>query len=177
MIMKARVSIVVAAAAITATLMSMPSPASAAADPIDFTAQALASGLTATQSADLQKRVNEVLAAIPGGRQVSATEVRYDGLNVTVDPLFSDESSQAVNAISCREFYFCIDVLGTRFDFLTCRTWALSNWWGWSPFNNNQTWGTVARAYAEDGTTEVWSHTAKGSGWVDVGPWWYFRPC
>lgn len=177
MIMKGLMSIVLAAAGVIATMVATPAQAYAAAAPVDFNAQAVASGLTISQAADLQKRVDEVLAAIPGGKQVSATEVRYDGLNVTVDPTFSEESPRTVDAISCRELYFCIDVRGTRFDFLTCQKWSLSNWWGLSPFNNNQTSGTVARAYAQDGTTVVWSHKAKGSGSVDVGPWWYFKPC
>jgi hypothetical protein len=33
----------------------------------------------------VQQKVNEVMAAIPGGRQVSTTEVKYDGLTITVN--------------------------------------------------------------------------------------------
>jgi hypothetical protein len=175
--MKVLMSIVLAAATFTVTLVSMPTPASFAAEPIDFSAQELASGLTVAQSAGLQKRVDEVLAAVPGGKQISATEVRYEGLNVTIDPMFSGESSRAMDAISCPESYFCIDVRGARFEFFTCRTWSLSNWFGSSEFNNNQTEGTVARAFGQDGKKEVWEHTAKGSDSADVGPWWYFKPC
>ena len=172
--MRRRISILLALASI-ALLVSTPAQASAAGE-VDFSAQAAASGLTITEAADLQKRVDEVLAAIPGGKQVSATEIRYDGLNVTVDPRYS-ESSRTISAISCAHGWFCIDVRGTRFEFYTCRKWSLSDWWGNSPFNNNQTSGTVARAYAQNGTTVVWRHTAKGSGEVDVAPWWYFKPC
>lgn len=172
--MRRHTSIVLAMASIP-LLVLMPAQASAAAE-VDFSAQAAASGLTITQAADLQKRVDEVLVAVPGGKQVSATEVTYDGLDVTVDPLFS-ESSQAINAISCEHGWFCIDVRGTRFEFYTCRTWSLSDWWGLSPYNNNQTSGTIARAYTGNGTTVVWRNEAKDSGRIDVGAWWYFRPC
>jgi hypothetical protein len=160
---------------ITAFMVSTPLQASAAAE-VDFTAQAAASGLTTDQAADLQKRVDEVLATIPGGKQVSATEVRFDGLKVTVDPLFS-KSTRTTSAISCANGWFCIDVQDTRFEFYTCQKWRLSDWLGRSPYNNNQTTGTIARAYAQDGSTVVWRHTAKGSGDVDVGPWWFFKPC
>lgn len=177
MIFKRRASNVLAMAAVIALLVSMPAQASTAAEPADFSAQAVASGLTITQAADLQRRVDEVLAAIPGGKQVSATEVKYDGLNVYVDPLFSEKSSGAVNAITCSSGWFCIHVRGTEFAFYTCKRWSLSNWWGLSPYNNNQTTGTIARAYAQDGSTVVFSHRAKGSGEIEVSPWWYFRPC
>lgn len=146
-----------------------------AAEPEDFKAQAIASGLTAAQADALQARVDDVLANVPGGTQVSPTEIEYDGLNATVDPLYSD-SSIGANAISCDHGWFCIDVRGTRFEFYTCQTWNLSDWWGNSPFNNNQTWGTVARAYGQNGNL-VWSNVAKDSGTVNVYPWWSFRPC
>jgi len=168
--------LVMFAALIAALSLAGASAASAAPAEPDFTAEAIASGLTADQAADLQQRVDEVLAELPGGKQVSATEISYDGLNATVDPLYSG-SSYSANAITCASGWFCIDVRGTRFEFYTCKTWDLTNWWGSSPFNNNQSSGTVARAYAENGTTLVWSHKAKGSGSVTVDKWWHFRPC
>lgn len=162
--MKRRMSIVLATVSAVALLVSTP-------------AQAVASGLTIAQAADLQKRVDEVLAHFPGGKQVSATEITYDGLDVTVDPLFSEKQAPAISAIDCSGGYFCIHVRGTKFAFKTCQMWTLSNWWGLAPYHNNQTVNTVARAYAQNGSTVVFSHTAKGDGQVDVGPWWYFRPC
>jgi hypothetical protein len=147
-----------------------------------FREQALASGLTVDQAANLQERVDDVLAEIPGGHQISATELSYDGLNVTFDPLYSPErAAVGPAAIGCNHQWFCIVVAGTRFEFFECKTWSLSNWLGNAPFNNNQTTGTVARAYGRksDGTigSQVWSNRAKSSGTANVTPWWFFRPC
>jgi hypothetical protein len=141
-----------------------------------FHEQAIASGLTDDQAARLQERVDEVLAEIPGGRQISATELSYDGLNVTFDPVYSEEGAVAPAAISCSAGWFCIVVGGTTFSFFKCQTWSLSNWLGNAPFNNNQTTGTVARAY-DSQSRQIWSHRAKGSGTANVTPWWFFRPC
>ena len=157
-----------------AMLAGSASAASAASATPDFGAQSRAAGLSAAQSQSLQKRVDSVLAAIPGGRQVSSTEVRYDGLTVTFDPR-SDNNARSL-AISCSYGYFCITVNGTAFSFYTCQTWNLSNWTGNAPYNNNQTRGTVARAYGSSGG-QVWSSTAPASGTVNVTPWWSFKPC
>ncbi|HEY1093432.1 MAG TPA: hypothetical protein VGE61_01920 [Glycomyces sp.] len=168
--------LVMFAAVIAAFSLAGASAAAAAPRTTDFTAQAIASGLTRAEAADLQDRVDEVLTELPGGKQVSATQIRYDGLDVTVAP----EGEFSTNAITCSVGYFCIDVRGTRFAFYECKKWELSNWWGDSPWNNNQTGSAVARAYAQDGSTWVWSDVANSgadSGTVDTGPWWYFRPC
>jgi hypothetical protein len=135
-------------------------------------------------SPDLQKRVDDVLAAIPGGNQVSATEIDYDGLTVTFDPTYSEDQKgeqtsqvkQALSSVGCSGGYFCIVVGGTYFNFYTCRMWNLSNWYGNAPFNNNQTSGTVAKAY-DSRYRKIWSNTAKSSGTVNVTPWWHFQPC
>lgn len=142
-----------------------------------FRGQALASGLTVAQAENLQRRVDDVLASIPGGRQVSATQISYDGLTATVDPLYSAKKSAVVPAsISCADEWFCIVVEDTRFEFFKCQTWDLSNWLNNAPFNNNQTPGTVARAY-DQSFNQIWSNTAKASGTVNVTPWWHFKPC
>jgi hypothetical protein len=57
--------------------------------------------------------------------------------------------------------------------------WDLSNWFNNSRFNNNQTPGTVARAYDQN-LNQIWSNTAKSSGIVNVTPGgisWHFKPC
>lgn len=156
------------------TAFAAPTQASTAAEP-DFTRQALDAGLTAGQAAQLQERVDEVLSDIPGGKQVSANEISYDGLDVAVDPLHSEEAELA--RIDCDEGWFCIQVRDTRFDFYKCRTWELSNWSGISPYNNNQSSGAVARAYGQDGSSVVFRNVAKSTGSEETSPWWYFRPC
>lgn len=155
------------------------SAASAAPSGPDFTEEAIDLGLTRTQAADLQDRVDDVLANVPGGTQISATEIQFDGATATVDPYYS-ESDFSTNAISCSSGSFCINVRGTEFVFVACQRWTLTDWWGSSPWNNNQTGSVLARAYASNGSTVVWSDRANSgadSGYVDVTPWYYFRPC
>ncbi|MCU7722558.1 hypothetical protein ODJ79_02410 [Actinoplanes sp. KI2] len=134
-------------------------------------------GSGAAQAGSVQQRVDAVLAAIPGGRQVSPTKIQYDGLVVTVDPR-SDATTRAYapSDIICSPGWFCIIVRGTTFSFYACKYWDLSNWWGSSPFKNNQTKGTVFRAYDND-YNQVWSNTAYSDGYVDVTPWWHLKPC
>ncbi|WP_329571065.1 hypothetical protein [Streptomyces sp. NBC_01361] len=69
----------------------------------DFHAQSVASGLSDAQATSLQKRVDKVLAGHAGGRQVSPTEVRYDGLNVKVSP--TGTFSEA--ALNCGYGHLC----------------------------------------------------------------------
>lgn len=164
-----------AIAAVIAGLALAGGSAQAASEQDEFRSQAIASGLSEAQADDLQDRIDEVLTELPGGTQVSATEIEYDGLDVTVDPLYS-ESDFGTTAISCDHGWFCIDVRGTRFEFYTCKTWSLSDWWGNSPFNNNQTSGTLAQAWDNNGN-RVFAHIAKGSGTENVFDWWWFRPC
>lgn len=170
-----RVAVTLLAATVLLTGLASAGPAAAAQQ--DFRDQARASGLSEAQAETLQHRVDAILATIPGGRQISATEIRYDGLNVTFDPRWTGtDSAVTPSAIACDHLWFCIFVRGVIFKFYTCKMWDLTNWWGNSEFNNNQTSGTIARAYDQD-YVEVWSHSAKGSGTVDVGPWWHFKPC
>ena len=129
------------------------------------------------QDTDLQQRVDDVLVAIPGGHQVSATEIDYDGLTVTFDPNYSAEKSAvAPESLICTDGWFCIVVRGTTFSFFKCQMWDLSNWLNDAPFNNNQSQGTVARAYDQN-FNQVWTNTARSWGLVNVNPWWHFKPC
>jgi hypothetical protein len=130
------------------------------------------------QSSELQQRVDKVLASIPGGHQVSATEVDYDGLTATVDPTYSAAAPAiAAAAIPCDSGHFCIIVQGVAFDFFACRRWDLTNWTGIAPFNNNQTGHAVAQAFNQPSTKVVFANAAVSSGTVNVDPWWHFQPC
>jgi hypothetical protein len=124
-------------------------------------------------NAGLQQRVDAVLTAIPGGTQVSATEVRYDGLTVTLD---SAASKDARLFAGCQYGHLCFRVNGTNFDFYTCTTWDLSNWVGEATYSNNQTPGTTARAY-DAAWVERWTSTAFDTGIVNVGPWYHLKVC
>jgi|KBSSwiStaDraftv2_1062776.scaffolds.fasta_scaffold32088_3 hypothetical protein len=148
---------------------------------VDASASAGGSGLTPAQKMSLQKRVDEVLAAIPGGHQVSATEIRYNGLTVTFDPSYSVNTKMAVAALApsdiiCTGGWFCIIVRGVTFSFYKCQYWDLSNWWGDAPFKNNQSSGTVTRFY-DDKWVEKWTSTAYQDGTVNVTPFWHMKVC
>ncbi|MEV0217887.1 hypothetical protein [Streptomyces sp. NPDC050704] len=161
--------------AATAVLAGSTVAASAAPAQPDFRAQALASGLSASQATELQQRVDKVLAGQPGGRQVSATEVKYDGLDVTVLPDGAKNSTRAA-ALNCSYGYLCMNVRGTIFNYYKCQTWTVSNWWGDGDFVNNQTPGTVARFYNKDGS-ERWNSTAYQAGRATWDPIYSLRPC
>jgi hypothetical protein len=176
----------VALIAVTCLLVGTASAVTAAPDRPDFHQQALASGLSNAQTAALQSRVNQLLASIPGGRQVSATEITYDGLIVTFDPNYVESPGRAANGtvtpnlpsdITCSSGWFCIIVRGTTFSYTKCgQYWDLSNWWGNSPFKNNQSELTVAHFY-DNNWKDIWDDVAYHDGYVDVTPFWHFRPC
>ncbi|MFD3478793.1 hypothetical protein [Streptomyces sp. NPDC058695] len=138
----------------------------------DFHARSVASGLSDAQATSLQKRVDKVLAGHAGGRQVSPTEVRYDGLNVKVSP--TGTFSEA--ALNCGYGHLCMTVNGTNFDFYKCQRWNVHNWTGDGPFINNQTPGTVAKFYNKDGSVR-WTSTAYQSGRATWDPIWSLQPC
>jgi hypothetical protein len=130
------------------------------------------------EDAELQQRVDDVLASIPGGHQVSVNEIDYDGLKVTIDPSYSaQEAAIAPASVSCSDGWFCIVVRGTHFEFFKCQMWDLSNWFGPASFFNNQSPGTVAKAYGPTFDL-IWSDIAKHAGdQLPVDPWWHFQPC
>ncbi len=169
--------------AVTALLVATASATTAA--PANFHAQALASGLTNAQATALQSRVNQVLADTPGGHQVSPTRIDYDGLIVTFDPTYTESPGRTANVVKpnlpsdiiCSPGWFCIIVRGTTFSYYKCgQYWDLSNWWGNSPYKNNQSELTVAHFY-DNNYKDIWDDVAYNDGYVDVTPFWHFRPC
>jgi hypothetical protein len=159
--------------ATTAVLAASTVAASAASAQPDFRAEALASGLSESQATKLQQRVDTVLAGQPGGKQVSADEVKYDGLDVTVH---TNDAKATAAALDCDYGYLCMNVRGTVFKFYKCQKWNVSNWYGDGPFVNNQTPGTVARFYNQDGSVR-WTSTAYQSGAATWDPIYSLRPC
>lgn len=161
--------------AATALLGGSTVAASAATPKSDFRAEALASGLTKAQAAELQHQVDGVLAAHPGGHQVSATKVRFDGVTATVTPRQS-ANEQSTAALKCKKGHLCLKVKNTHFDFYKCQTWKAKNWTGNGPFFNNQTRGTVAKFYNKDRSVR-WTSKAPQRGKASWGPVYYVRPC
>lgn len=133
---------------------------------------ASAAGRTGTEAARLQQRVDAVLAAHPGGRQVSATQVAYDGLDVTIQAP-GEASTVAAN---CAYGHLCMTVRGTNFDYYKCQLWTVDNWTGDGPFVNNQTPGTVAQFFNQDGSLR-WTSTAYESGTATWDPIYALKPC
>jgi hypothetical protein len=134
-------------------------------------------GLTSAEATDLQNRVDDVLELFPGGRQTSATTVEFDGMTATVDPHYKETPGEvSTTALNCSYGWLCMEVRGTEFAFYTCKYWSVSNWWGDGPFINNQTPGTVARFYNQDGSVR-WTSTAYQSGTATWDPIWGVRPC
>jgi len=174
MIRKLAVTLVATTTLLTGSAMA----AHAAPAKPDFRAQAIASGLTAAQATSLQQRVDGVLAAIPGGRQVSATQVNYDGLTVTFDPTYSASKpgDVTVQELLCSQGWLCMIVRGIVFSFYKCQYWSLSDWWGVGPYKNYQTRGTVARFYDKN-WVQIWTTTAVEEGEKDWTPFWFLKVC
>ncbi|MFF9076859.1 hypothetical protein ACF1A9_31890 [Streptomyces sp. NPDC014872] len=135
------------------------------------------SGPTTTRAADLQQQVDAVLAGHPRGRQVSADRVEYDGLTVTRVPQSAQgDGKSAKLALDCAYGHLCMLVRGTKFDYYKCQTWTVSNWTGDGPFVNNQTPGTVAKFFNQDGSVR-WTSTAYQAGNATWDPIYSLRPC
>lgn len=161
-------------AAVVALLAGQLLVGSASAAPAsDYTAQARAAGLTATQADALQDRVDDFLASHPTARQIAADRLTIPGGAVTLDVPGTDVG---VTAISCSSGWLCIrDGYGDRYDYYYC---GLYEFWGIGngEFNNNQSSGTVARFYNENGSLR-WTNTAKDTGTASWTPVWFVRPC
>ncbi|MFF5340618.1 hypothetical protein ACFY4H_07890 [Streptomyces althioticus] len=131
-----------------------------------------APGPDGTRVTSLQRTAEQVLGGDAKPVRVTADAVAYDGLTVTEAP----RGKASTKALSCGYGHLCMVANGTKFDFYKCQTWKLSNWTGDGPFTNNQTPGTVARFYNQDGSVR-WTSTAYESGTATWDPICYLRPC
>ncbi|MCX5060920.1 MULTISPECIES: hypothetical protein [unclassified Streptomyces] len=125
-----------------------------------------------TRVTGIQQTADQVLAGHPKALKVSANEVRYDGLNVTRAP----KNKLGAQDLDCGYGHLCMIVKGTKFDFYKCQTWNVTNWTGDGPFTNNQTPGTVAKFYNQDGSVR-WTSTAYEAGRATWDPIYSLRPC
>ncbi|MER6024860.1 hypothetical protein [Streptomyces sp. NPDC001851] len=125
-----------------------------------------------TRVTSVQQVADQVLAGHPKPLSASADQVRYNGLTLTKAP----QGAAAKKDLDCAYGHLCMIVRGTKFDFYKCQTWTVSNWTGDGPFTNNQTPGTVARFYNQDGSVR-WTSTAYEAGTATWDPIWSLRPC
>ncbi|RSS52925.1 hypothetical protein [Streptomyces sp. WAC06614] len=162
-----------AAAALVAglTLTGSASASAESPQPSAHAAEARTAGLTAAEAGALQAEVDAVLARQPGTRQISANRLSMPGGTVTLP------APGALGApLACANGHLCItDGQGRNYDYYHC---GYYDFWGVGDgtFNNNQTWGTRARFYNENGS-ERWSNVAKDTGTASWTPVFHIRPC
>ncbi|OIK05160.1 hypothetical protein BIV23_14130 [Streptomyces monashensis] len=130
------------------------------------------SGPDGTRVTSVQQVADHVLAGHPKVLSSSADRVRYDGLTVRKAP----RGTRGAKDLNCAYGHLCMTVNGTDFDFYKCQTWTVSNWTGDGPFVNNQTPGTVAKFFNQDGSVR-WTSTAYQSGTATWDPIYSLRPC
>ncbi|WP_217144667.1 hypothetical protein [Streptomyces sp. AC627_RSS907] len=135
------------------------------------TVAATAADPAGTRVTALQRAADEVLADKPKPLSVTADVVTYEGLTVTKAP-----RTKAAQDLACGYGHLCMVVKGTKFDFYKCQTWNVTNWTGDGPFTNNQTPGTVAKFFNQDGSVR-WTSTAYQAGTATWDPIWSLRPC
>ncbi|MER6569116.1 hypothetical protein ABT288_23775 [Streptomyces sp. NPDC001093] len=136
------------------------------------TVAATAAAPDGTRVTGVQQVADQVLAGHPKPLSASAGKVRYDGLTLTEAP----RGKVAAKDLDCAYGHLCMVVKGTKFDFYKCQTWTVNNWTGDGPFTNNQTPGTVARFFNQDGSVR-WTSTAYEAGTATWDPIYSLRPC
>ncbi|WP_369364903.1 hypothetical protein AB5L52_17380 [Streptomyces sp. CG4] len=120
----------------------------------------------------VQQVADQVLAGHPKPLSATSDQVRYEGLTLTEAP----KGKVTAKDLDCAYGHLCMIVKGTKFDFYKCQTWTVNNWTGDGPFTNNQTPGTVASFYNQDGSTR-WTSTAYEAGTATWDPIYSLRPC
>ncbi|MFD9412385.1 hypothetical protein ACFWBN_36005 [Streptomyces sp. NPDC059989] len=155
------------------------SPQSASASASTYKQQAIGAGLTGPQATELQRKVDEVLAKDSKARQVSANKLMISGGSLTLAAPGQRQARDLAApdaALACDNGHLCItDGRGSYYDYYYC---GYYDFWGIGDgtFNNNQTWGTRARFYNENGS-ERWSNVAKATGTASWTPVYHIRPC
>ncbi|MGW0391614.1 hypothetical protein ACWDYJ_12090 [Streptomyces sp. NPDC003042] len=167
------------AALITGTVLTTNASATSQTQQSAYAEQVRDAGLTGPQAAQLQKKVDGVLAKDSQARQVSANKLTTAGGTLTLavpgQAQVRDLAAPGV-ALACDHGHLCIrDGQGNNYDFYRC---GYYDFWGIGDgtFNNNQTSGTRARFYNENGS-ERWSNVAKSTGTASWTPVYHIRPC
>ncbi|HZG06661.1 MAG TPA: hypothetical protein VE546_24365 [Streptomyces sp.] len=171
--MKFRKTLSMAVAAVALVASQLLAGSAAAAPSPDSTTTQNGTKLTATQAAQLQERVENYLDKHSEARRISADKLSIPGGTVT---LAAPGTNVGTTAISCSSGWLCIqDGYGDRYDYYYC---GYYDFWGLGDgvFNNNQSSGTVARFYNNNGTLR-WTNTAKDTGTASWTPVYHIRPC
>ncbi|MFF4367064.1 hypothetical protein [Streptomyces sp. NPDC001594] len=144
-----------------------------------FSQQARAAGLSTAQAAELQRRADAVLASDPQARQLSANKLAIAGGDLVLRAPGQTETRDLAapgQALDCANGHLCIrDGQGSNYDYYYCGYYDFGGI-GDGTFNNNQSSGTRARFYNQNGT-ERWSNVAKDSGTASWTPVYHIRPC
>ncbi|WP_121014428.1 hypothetical protein [Streptomyces sp. 3211.6] len=144
-----------------------------------FSEQARAAGLTAAQAAGLQRRADAILASDPRARQISANKLAIAGGELVLKAPGQTETRDLAapgQALACASGHLCIrDGQGSNYDYYYCGYYDF-NGIGDGTFNNNQSTGTRARFYNQNGS-ERWSNVAKDTGTASWTPVYHIRPC
>jgi hypothetical protein len=160
-------------------------PASASPGTATYTAQTRYAGLTSTQAATLQDRVDRYLAT-DGGVQTAANEIRRpDGSDLLLalpgQASAQDLLNPAAAPGSCPHYYFCAysstSFHGDIIKMYSCIPYSMP-FSGTGSWSNNQSSGTKARMANRSATTiyvTPGAYSQDTSG--DWTPVWYVQPC
>ncbi|GAA2325616.1 hypothetical protein OKJ48_00360 [Streptomyces kunmingensis] len=136
-----------------------------------YAQQAHDAGLTNSQAAQLQRKVDAALARQADSRQIGANKLAIPGGTLTLAA-----PGKFSAAIACSNGHLCIqDGQGSTWDYYYCGYYDFYGI-GDGVFNNNQTSGTRARFYNSNGS-ERWSNVAKATGTASWTPVYHIRPC
>ncbi|ANW22271.1 hypothetical protein [Streptomyces clavuligerus] len=126
------------------------------------------------QASPLQQKVDTFLEQHPEARQTSRNTVDFPGGSATIaEPGATVDRTRAP---ACDNGWLCVQVAnGTIYRYYTCQLYQFRGT-GDGTFNNNQSSGTVARFYNQNGT-QRWTNTAKDTGTASWTPVWSIRPC
>lgn len=134
--------------------------ATVAADHTSFGAQGRAAGLTANQISTLQATADHYLATL-GGRQVALNQIDLNGAVLSIalpgeaQPRALTSQSAAQSVHGCAYLYFCAysvsNFSGSRMDMKACTPHNMP-WGSGGSWVNNQTPGTEAAFYRQDGS-------------------------
>jgi hypothetical protein len=177
------VATAIAAAGLIATA-GVTSAAATANHQSRYAHQAAQAGLSSTQAEYLQAKIESVLAATPGARQLSANTIEINGARLAIGapgqtavrPIGLAPGAAAAGV--CPYDYLCTYHNGTPRNYYYCTTIYLSNWTGLGYILNNQTTGTISYFYRIDRSVYIKDvapdETNREVNW---NPIWSFKVC